>query len=92
MLAIATARKRCVQAFSFSGVGSAISRHRPSISKRLFGSADSAAEPSNASTPPESPLPPPGEDDLVSFYLLRHGQTNFNAIGRIQVGLYMRVL
>lgn len=91
MLAIATARKRCVQAFSFSGVGSAISRHRPSISKRLFGSADSAAEPSNA-TPPESPLPPPGEDDLVSFYLLRHGQTNFNAIGRIQVGWYICLL
>ena len=81
MLTMTAARKGIAQAFSFGGLRGVISRQRPAIGKRLFGAA---AEPSNT-TPPESPLPPPGDDDLVSFYLLRHGQTNFNAIGRIQV-------
>lgn len=38
-----------------------------------------------AATPPESPFPPGDDEELLSFFLLRHGQTNFNAIGRIQV-------
>lgn len=49
------------------------------------GSAGSLAGAAAAATPPESPFPPGDDADVVSFFLLRHGQTNFNAIGRIQV-------
>lgn len=87
MLALTAARKSFARAFCFGsrGGGSSIS-----VGKRLFRTtaAQSAAKASGdglVATPPESPFPPGEDGDLVSFFLLRHGQTNFNAIGRIQV-------
>lgn len=98
VLALAAARKSVVRAFSFGGGSAArgpVARGG-SGGKRLFGGGRFAAEKPGSSdggdaggrlaaTPPESPFPPGDDSDLVSFFLLRHGQTNFNAIGRIQV-------
>lgn len=86
VLVLASARKSVARAFCFGGCSSIRATPRRAVGsngKRLFRAA---AEPQEtATTPPESPWPP-GDGDMVSFYLLRHGQTNFNAIGRIQVG------
>lgn len=80
MLALATARKSVTRAFNFAGCNSVHGqRGHAGSGKRLWAAAQSST-----ATPPESPLPPK-DGDLVSFFLLRHGQTNFNAIGRIQV-------
>lgn len=88
LIALATARKSFTRAFCFGGGSSS------SVGKRLFRStaAESSAKAGTGprglatATPPESPFPPAGDDgELESFFLLRHGQTNFNAIGRIQV-------
>lgn len=96
VLALAAARKSVARAFCFGG-GSTSRGHvarRSSGGKRLFGGRFAAEKKPGsagsdagclASTPPESPFPPGSDEDLVSFFLLRHGQTNFNAIGRIQV-------
>lgn len=101
MLALAAARKSFARAFCLGGSSvtrGPVSAGSGVIGKRLFGgkcnaekpghdadSAGSAGSLAAAATPPESPFPPGDDGDLVSFFLLRHGQTNFNAIGRIQV-------
>lgn len=105
VLALAAARKSVARAFCFGGGGAArghVARRGSSGGgKRLFGGGRFAAEKPGsdggdagrlAATPPESPFPPGNDDDLVSFFLLRHGQTNFNAIGRIQVRASLNVL
>lgn len=89
LLALAAARKSFTRAFS---VGRPVIGRRDSHVRQSVGGKPSLAVQqqsagdvvSSASrTPPDSPAPDP---ELMSFYLLRHGQTNFNAIGRIQVG------
>ncbi|CAN0339780.1 unnamed protein product [Ectocarpus sp. 12 AP-2014] len=95
LIALATARKSFTRAFCFGGGSSS------SVGKRLFRSttAESSAKAGTGphglatATPPESPFPPAGDDgELESFFLLRHGQTNFNAIGRIQGTLDSSIL
>lgn len=87
MLALATARKSVTRAFNFAGCNSVHGqRGHAGSGKRLWAAAQSST-----ATPPESPLPPK-DGDLVSFFLLRHGQTNFNAIGRIQGTLDSSIL
>lgn len=85
VLALASARKSVTRAFNLAGCSTGLNGQRglAGSGKRLWGAAQSE---SSTATPPESPLPPK-DGDLVSFFLLRHGQTNFNAIGRIQVRL-----
>lgn len=73
LLVLAAARETLVRALSLGGSISGNQRGH-------VGSAKAVAQ-SDTTTPPESPAP----DDVTSFFLLRHGQTNFNAIGRIQV-------
>lgn len=84
VLALAAVRRSLTRAFCFSSArggrssgGGGLVRGKKSF--RAAGAAESLS-----ATPPESPFPS-ADDDLVSFFLLRHGQTNFNAIGRIQV-------
>lgn len=82
LLAIAAMRKSVGRAFSVGragGVSSGIRAGNDGLGKPLArpGVVEAAR-----STPPESP---PTSDDMMSFFLLRHGQTNFNAAGRIQV-------
>lgn len=91
VLALAAARKSFSRAFCFLGCSSSVENngHRGIHTNGKRGVCRAAAEPDEGenATPLVSPLLPPTEaDDLVSFFLLRHGQTNFNAIGRIQVG------
>lgn len=93
MLALAAARKSFSRAFCFLGCsGSAENRGhggiRTNIKRDVCRAAAEPDQDDDNATPLVSPLLPPTEaDDLVSFFLLRHGQTNFNAIGRIQVGV-----
>lgn len=99
VLALAAARKSVARAFSLVGASTPrghVARGGGGGKRGLFGGRFAAEKPAGSdggdagrltATPPESPFPPGNDDDLVSFFLLRHGQTNFNAIGRIQVGV-----
>lgn len=104
VLALAAARKNVARAFSFGGGSTPRGGHvagGSSGGRRLFGGKFAAEKPAGSAsdggdaghvmtaTPPESPFPPGNDGDLVSFFLLRHGQTNFNAIGRIQVRAFL---
>ncbi|CAM9161791.1 unnamed protein product [Choristocarpus tenellus] len=80
LLALAALPRHVAKAFTFAGHGMGQS---PQPKLRLQHSITDI----NGSTPPVSPVcvsPVQGDNELVSFYLLRHGETNFNAIGRIQ--------
>lgn len=81
LLALAAARRSLTRAFS---IGS-FSRGGDKGCKPLGRPALAIVDP----TPPESPAPP--DDDVMSFFLLRHGETNFNAVGRIQVCVFVFV-
>lgn len=81
LLALAAARKGVVRAFSMGGGGGSVVRTGGKVGTKPLVSAAMTQGVENA-TPPETPAP---NEDLMSFFLLRHGQTNFNAAGRIQV-------
>lgn len=85
ILAVAAARKGVVRAFSVGGAGGVSSGVRAGNNGQGKALARASVEQAAEATPPQSPDPAPTSDDMMSFFLLRHGQTNFNAAGRIQV-------
>ncbi|CAM9614797.1 unnamed protein product [Discosporangium mesarthrocarpum] len=68
---------RHLPVFSFDGAA-----HRPATLSKPRPPQVHVSDEFSSCTAPVSPVV--SEDDLVSFYLFRHGETNFNAVGRIQ--------
>lgn len=75
LVALATMRRNLGRAFT-------VGTNAPGGHGMRVSSLKGTVQP-DVTTPPVSPLP--DDDGIMSFYLLRHGQTNFNAVGRIQV-------